>query len=70
MTPLLKSVVLGVPRMEEAIERRPDWVGLPAITTMVRLLCRELTRQNENLRFESEHSEEIVEEAPVLGHRW
>jgi hypothetical protein len=29
--------------MESAIERGPDWAGLPVIATVARLLCRELT---------------------------
>ena len=39
--------------MEKAVERRPDWVGLPVIATVARLLCRELTLQNEYLRLEN-----------------
>jgi len=27
--------------MEKAVEREPDWVGLPVIATVARLLCRE-----------------------------
>ena len=42
-----------VPGMEKAVERRPDWAGLPVIATVARLLCRELTLQNEYLRLES-----------------
>ena len=30
-----------------------DWAGLPVIATVARLLCRELTLQNEYLRLEN-----------------
>jgi len=33
--------------MENGVERGLDWVGLPVIATVARLLCRELTLQNE-----------------------
>ncbi len=39
--------------MEKAVERGPDWAGLPVIATVARLLCRELTLQNEYLRLEN-----------------
>jgi hypothetical protein len=39
--------------MERAVERGPDWAGLPVIATVARLLCRELTLQNEYLRLEN-----------------
>jgi hypothetical protein len=39
--------------MERAVERGPDWVGVPVIATVARLLCRELTLQNEYLRLEN-----------------
>ena len=39
--------------MENAVERGPDWAGLPVIATVARLLCRELTLQNEYLRLEN-----------------
>jgi hypothetical protein len=39
--------------MVNAVERGPDWMGLPVIATVARLLCRELTRQNEYLRLEN-----------------
>jgi hypothetical protein len=44
------SVLGGAPRMENAVERGPDWAGMPVIATVARLLCRELTLQNEYLR--------------------
>lgn len=39
--------------MKKAVERKLDWAGLPVIATVARLLCRELTRQNEYLRLEN-----------------
>jgi len=36
--------------METDAERGLDWVALPVIATVARLLCRELTPQNEYLR--------------------
>jgi hypothetical protein len=39
--------------MEKDGELRLDWVGLPVIATVARLLCRELTLQNEYLRLEN-----------------
>ena len=33
--------------------RRCDWAGLPVIATVARLLCRELTLENEYLRLEN-----------------
>jgi len=33
--------------------RRRDWAGLPVIATVARLLCRELTLENEYLRLEN-----------------
>ncbi len=39
--------------MEKDAERGLDWVGLPVIATVARLLCRELTLQNEYLRLEN-----------------
>ena len=39
--------------MEKAVERGLDWAGLPVIATVARLLCRELTLQNEYLRLEN-----------------
>ena len=35
--------------MGEVVERGSDWAGLPLIATVARLLCRELTLQNEYL---------------------
>jgi putative transposase len=46
--------------MEEAVERGVDWAGLPVIATVARLLCRELTLQNEHLRLESRILKEKV----------
>ena len=39
--------------MEKAVERELDWAGLPVIATVARLLCRELTLQNEYVRLEN-----------------
>jgi putative transposase len=39
--------------MENGVEGGLDWVGLPVIATVARLLCRELTLQNEYLRLEN-----------------
>ena len=39
--------------MEKAVGRGLDWAGLPVIATVARLLCRELTLQNEYLRLEN-----------------
>jgi putative transposase len=39
--------------MEQTAERGLDWAGLPVIATVARLLCRELTLQNEYLRLEN-----------------
>jgi putative transposase len=46
--------------MEKAVERRLDWVGLPVIATVARLLSRELTLQNEYLRLENRILKEKV----------
>ena len=46
--------------MEKAVERGLDWAGLPVITTVARLLCRELTLQNECVRVESRIPREKV----------
>jgi len=46
--------------MENAGERGLDWVGLPVIATVARLLCRELTLQNEYLRLENRLLKEKV----------
>ncbi len=40
-------------RLERTAEREVDWIGLPMIATIVRLLCRELTLQSEYLRLEN-----------------
>ena len=48
--------------MEKAVEQRPDWAGLPLIATVARLLCRELTLENEYLRLENRiHKEKVSE---------
>ena len=39
--------------MQKGSERGFEWVGLPVIATVARLLCRELTLQNEYLRLEN-----------------
>jgi len=39
--------------MEKSVERGLNWAGLPVIATVARLLCRELTLQNEYLRLEN-----------------
>ena len=39
--------------MENAAERGLAWAGLPVIATVARLLCRELTLQNEYLLLEN-----------------
>jgi hypothetical protein len=39
--------------MERDAERGVDWVHLPVIATVARLLCRELTLQNEYLLLEN-----------------
>ena len=46
--------------MENAVERGPDWVGLPVIATVARLLCRELTLRNKYLRLENRTLKEKV----------
>ena len=46
--------------MENAVGRGPDWAGLPVIATVARLLCRELTLQNEYLRLENRTLKEKV----------
>jgi len=46
--------------MEQDAERGWDWVGLPVIATVARLLCRELTLQNEYLRLENRILKEKV----------
>ena len=46
--------------MENSVERGPDWVGIPVIATVARLLCRELTLQNEYLRLENRILKEKV----------
>jgi len=46
--------------MEKTVERGLDWAGLPVIATVARLLCRELTLQNEYLRLENRILKEKV----------
>ncbi len=48
--------------MENAVERGADWAGLPVIATAARLLCGELTLQNEYLRLENRILKEKVSE--------
>jgi hypothetical protein len=40
-------------RLADAGARGCDWMGLPIIATVARLLCRELTLQDEFLRVEN-----------------
>jgi putative transposase len=46
--------------MDDVVERGLDWAGLPVIATVARLLCRELTLQNEYLRLENRILKEKV----------
>jgi putative transposase len=46
--------------MEKAVEQGMDWASLPVIATVARLLCRELTLQNEYLRLENRILKEKV----------
>ena len=46
--------------MEKAVEQGLDWAGLPVSATVARLLCRELTLQNEYLRLENRTLEEKI----------
>jgi hypothetical protein len=46
--------------MERDVERGVDWVHLPVIATVARLLCRELTLENEYLRLENRILKEKV----------
>jgi len=39
--------------VQEATNQRFNWAGLPLVATVARLLCRELTLQNEYLRLEN-----------------
>ena len=48
------------PRIERTVEGELDWVGLPAIAAVARLLCRELTLENEYLRLENRILKEKV----------
>ena len=47
-------------RIENTAERGLDWAGLPVLATVARLLCRELTLQNEYLRLENRVLKEKV----------
>ena len=47
--------------MRKDTERRLDWMGLPVIATVARLLCWELTLQNEYLRVENRILKEKAE---------
>ncbi len=46
--------------MGRVVERGQDWTSLPVISTGARLLCRELTLQNEYLRLENQVLKEKV----------
>jgi putative transposase len=46
--------------MEKGVEGGLDWVGLPVIATVARLLCGELTLQNDYLRLENRILKEKV----------
>jgi len=46
--------------MVNAVDRGPDWAGLPMIATVARLLCQELTLQNEYLRLANRILEDKV----------
>ncbi len=46
--------------MERNAEGGVDWTGLPVIATVARLLCRELTLQNEYLKLENRILKEKV----------
>ena len=46
--------------MEEVVERRLAWAGLPVIATVARLLCRDPILQNEYLRLENRILKENV----------
>jgi len=48
------------PRMSVSLQPDPDWVGLPVIVTVARLLCRGLGLQNEYLRLENRIPKEKV----------
>ena len=53
--------------MDEAVEQGLDCARLPAIATVARLLCRELTLQNEYLRLENRIlKEEVTGTNPVV----
>jgi hypothetical protein len=39
--------------MRNGGEKGPNWAGLPVIATVARLLCREVTLENEYLREEN-----------------
>jgi hypothetical protein len=70
--------------VREPTNRRPNWAGLPLIATLARLLCRELTLQNEYLReedrilkskvkgrirFDDEERRSLVDAAVAMGRR-
>ena len=53
--------------MQKDRNRQFNWAGLPLIATIVRLLCRELTLQNEYLRLENK---QVLSAGGVTGgHR-
>jgi hypothetical protein len=60
------SPVLGALRMGKDADLGLDWARLPAIATVARLLCRELTLQNGYLRLVNR----ILKEKVQLSHRF
>ena len=46
--------------MAQDSSRRFNWAGLPVIATVARLLCRELTLENEYLRVGEVEGEEFL----------
>ena len=70
--------------MPENTNRPFNWVGLPLVATVARLLCRELTLQNEYLRqenrilkakvkgrirFDDEERRSLVDAAVAMGRK-
>ena len=49
---VLKTGFEGDPVARDG-SRRLNWAGLPVVATVARLLCRELTLENEYLRLEN-----------------
>ena len=48
------KVILGGDAMAEDASRRSNWARLPLIATVARVLCREVTLENEYLRVQCE----------------